>query len=137
MLDLAMMPALPDGMTRRLYVRCIDATLWDSLLSKGYEVVDLFSLPRNTDEENVAYLKAKAQALEENTVEFNREERMALELEMKAAGLLERDAGAGDGKVTLTGTVEELLSWGNSSHTLRDNSTVQSAQSPLKVVNDD
>jgi hypothetical protein len=110
------------------------------LMERGYRPTELNSLPRSTPQENVEYLRAKCQALEERTIDSTPEDRKRLELEMRSYGLLDHRSV----KMTLnanidTAEVATLLGWGSSRHTLRENSTALAAllPTPQKEADDD
>ena len=97
---------------------------------RGYKVVELMTLPRSTPLEHHHYLMAKSQAIEEGTIEYTTEERRALELEMKAHGLLDAKKTQLNVNVDIdTNDLQKMLDWTDSRHTLADNSTVVSAKS--------
>lgn len=103
------------------------------LVGKGYYPIDLFSLPRTTEAEKREYLLAKAQALEEQTIELDDNERKVLELEMRAMGMLGQTSKHLNLSLNLdSATASELLSWNSDRHTLAGNSTVQSVRLPKK-----
>ena len=90
------------------------------------------SLPRGDEFEEVEYLRAKLQAVEEKTIPCSSEDRMQLELALKANGMLNHGKKNLNVSLNLDGkTVDELFAWGDDRHTLSSNSTVQSA---LKMV---
>lgn len=123
------LPRLPkEYKGRTIYVDRIGEEMTLLLEDKGYSVVDLFCLPRSTMEEEREFLDAKRQAIEEGTVIVNSHILRALELGMRAAGLMGKERSL---KVTLdddSQSLTELLGWGEDRHTLEGNSTVVGAQ---------
>lgn len=128
-IDLYDLPAVQGDEPRLLYVQACPPELAIELTARGYKIVDLFSMPRGDPMDEVAYLMAKAQAIEEGTVEASRHQVEVLQMEMRAYGLL---AQKGEGPRRSTKQhiqeLDEILNWRKDRHTLRDNSTVQSAQ---------
>lgn len=124
------LPTLPEANRGRvIYVDCLPDDLTAELEVKGYGVVDLFTLPRDTLDEEQTYLRAKCQAIEEGTIAVNSHILRALEIGMRAAGMMGRETR--HAKVTLEGdhqSVEELMGWGKDRHTLEGNSTIVNAQ---------
>ena len=95
------------------------------LKHRGYNPVDIITLPRSTDEEQRLYLLAKAQAIEEGTIIASAEDRRQLALNMHAFGMLKSKDMSFDVR-TNTGTtdVDAVLDWSKTRHTFKDNSTV-------------
>lgn len=121
----------PVAHPRRIFVRGLEPETKDRLESRGYVVVELATLPRQSTDETVTYLLSKAQAIEERTIETSAEERKCLELEMRAYGLLDKRSLALSLDVSADASeLDSLLGWGSSRHTLAGNSTVVSAQMP-------
>lgn len=125
---LARFPQRDSTIERRVFVRGCPPEITAELLSRGYEPVELFTIARDGDEKtDTEYLFAKAQAIEERTIDTTAEERKALELELRARGHLNNSTRTNynvrvDGADALS-----LLNWDTTRHTLSDNSTVQSA----------
>lgn len=110
---------------RVVYVQNLEPEFMEAMKDKGYQPVDLMSLPRGNHVDEVTYLLAKAQAMEEGTVECAVEDRHRLALLMKAYGLLDPKKEQLNLNVTLDGKdVGELLDWKNSHHTLRSNTPI-------------
>lgn len=128
-LHLEDLPALLDEQVGRIiYVDRIGLDATVDLTARGYQVVDLFSLPRQTSDQERAYLDAKRQAIEEGTILVNQHIIRALELGMRAAGMMGKERHT---KVTLEGdseSIDELLNWSCDRHTLENNSTLVNAQ---------
>jgi len=118
---------------RPLYFDRLTSEERNLLESRGYAPKLLMELPRGTASQEVDYLLAKAQALEEGTCAGGKEEREIVELEMKAYKML---GDKGQVKVNINAGRQELMallsSWGQSRHTLRGNTTIQAAQTNLK-----
>jgi hypothetical protein len=126
--DLIQLPTL-DGVTRTVYVSAEGPEAVSSLEQRGYTVVDIFTLPRETPEDHQRFLLAKMQGVEEGTICSTQKDIRALEVAMRAHGLLDKTSRHLNLNVAVDGqTVEQLLGWSDSRHTLRGNSTVQSAQ---------
>ena len=126
---LSAFPALPKGATRTIFVRGLQQDIAQKLGERGYVVVELMTLPRTNPLEHQQYLLSKSQACEEGTIEFTTEERRALELEMKAHGLLDSKKTQLNVNVDIdTNDLQKMLNWTDSRHTLADNSTVQAAK---------
>ena len=115
---------------RRIYVQNLPPDDRELLIAKGYEPVELLSLPRATDEENCSYIRAKLQAIEEGTVDCTEEGRKRLELEARAYGLLDAKRRQFAVHVSKTDDLERLLDWDPGRHTLAQNSTAIWAQPP-------
>lgn len=126
---------LPDisgsGRRRRVYVDNLPADVRELLTARGYEPVELMALPRETEPDQLTYLRAKLQAYEERTVWASEEDRKRLELEARAWGMLGArtrqlnvnvDAGTDD--------IMRLLDWDSGRHTLSGNTTAVFAQAP-------
>ncbi len=131
-------PLLPPGSSRTIFVRGLAQDIAQELRDRGYTVVELMTLPRSNELEHQQYLLSKSQAVEEGTIEFTTEERRALELEMKAYGLLDSKKTQLNVNVDIdTNDLQKMLNWKDSRHTLADNSTVQAAKTfkELKAKN--
>ena len=131
--DLSCFPATGRERKRIIYVRGLDPALNTELDGRGYMAIELNSLPRESSEDQVQYLLAKCQAIEERTITTDPEERKCLELEMRAYGLLDSRSVALKLDVSADmQQIEGLLGWGKSRHTLAGNSTVIAAAKPTK-----
>ena len=126
---------LPDisgkGRPRRIYVDNIDRDLLELLIERNYEPVELMALPRETEPDQLAYLRAKLQAYEERTVWASEEDRKRLELEARAWGML----GARTRQLNVnvdaaSDDIMRLLDWDPGRHTLSGNTTAVFAQAP-------
>lgn len=121
------------GFERKLYVRGLDPKIALELMDRGYVPIELATLARETADDQVLYLLAKAQAIEERTIVTDPEERKCLELEMRAYGLLDKKSMALSLNVNADADeLDGLLGWGKSRHTLAENSTVLAANLPKK-----
>ena len=115
---------------RKLYVRGVSEQTRLCLEEKGYVVTDLITLPRITVEDQVNYMLARAQGIEEGTLFATDSEQKALWLQMRAFGLLDRREvtlnvfGGKEQEVKKDG-LEAVLAWGQSKHSLSNNTTVQ------------
>jgi hypothetical protein len=87
-LDPETFPSLPEGLQRTLYVAGLEQSKLEALKEKGYSLVDVRTMPRESMVENRACIEAWMQGLSEGTIEENPERRRNLELEAKAHGLL-------------------------------------------------
>lgn len=126
-LDMDLWPIQPRlNAPRRIYYRgTFSKEEVAELKKRGYDPVDLITLPRDNDDEHRLYLLAKAQAMEEGTIVTTNEERRQLSLNMAAFGLLKSKDLALDLRTTSGATdVDVILDWQKSRHTFRDNSTV-------------
>ena len=114
------------GVKRTVYVSLGENA--SDLEAMGYNVIDVFSLPRATDDEHRDYLLARLQGVTEGTIKAGPQDIRALELEMRAYGLLNKESKRLNVNVSLgPQDVDAMMSWQRSRHTLTDNSTVQSA----------
>jgi hypothetical protein len=85
----------------------------------------MMSLKRDTPQDQVMYLEALAQGIDEGTIEPTKEQMKVLEIEFKAAGLLNADSTRTNVNVTVkSDELQSLLDWRTSSNTLQGNSTV-------------
>lgn len=134
-LDQAHFPVVPkEARPRSLYFKMLAPLDRAMLQEHGYAPLCLLELPRGTPEQEVAYLMAKVQGIEEGTVIVSESEVKALELEMKAYNLLSQKhmvvrfnfSDKQKGK----SLAEVFDSWGQSRHTLRGNSTIAGMQLP-------
>ncbi|MFH0982932.1 MAG: hypothetical protein V2A79_15530 [Planctomycetota bacterium] len=120
------MPERITGVKRTVYVSLGENA--SELEGMGYNVIDVFSLPRATDDEHRDYLLARLQGVTEGTIKAGPQDIRALELEMRAYGLLDKESKRLNVNVSLgPGDVDKMMGWQRSRHTLADNSTVQSA----------
>ena len=88
-LDLSVLRRFPPTQTRRrVYFDTINPLLIPHLEQRGYEVVLLMSLPRETEEDARTYLLALSQGMSEDTIFASKERLNACELEMKARKML-------------------------------------------------
>lgn len=126
---------LPDvssaGRRRRIYVDNSPSDEREELIARGYEPIELMSMPRESEPDQLAYLRAKLQAYEERTIWASEEDRKRLELEARAWGML----GARNRQVNVnvdasSEDVERLLNWDSGRHTLAGNTTAVFAQPP-------
>jgi hypothetical protein len=122
---LAVFPPLPPGTPGRVvYVAGLVDEARAELVRRGYRPVELMTMPRGTWDENRAYLLAKAQAIEEQTVVADEEARKQLELEMRAYGLLQKQTTSIQVSVDCDAEdIRSMFGWGPSRHTLAHNST--------------
>lgn len=116
---------------RPLYFKKLGEGEKADLAKRGYAAVSVFELARGAVQDEVNYLLAKAQGIEEGTIFASEAEIELLELEMRANRMLgTRNVVT---RVTVNARdrdVKELLaSWRSSRHTLRGNSTVVEANS--------
>src|SRR6185369_1597241 len=135
--DLSGFPEVPpDARPRRIYFLKLGLLDIETLRNRGYDPMTLFQLPRGTPESEDFYLRAKAQAIEEGTVTSDKLMNAALELQMKAAGMLAQKNLGVKVKVNVRSEAVEgmLKSWGQSRYTLRGNSTVQAANLTMKQL---
>jgi hypothetical protein len=120
-----------DDRPRRLYFEILRENDRQLLVEKGYDPVALMTLPRRNSYENQVYLLAKAQGIEEGTVWASSESRRQLELSMQAYQMLHSKSV--NVNMNIEGTkddLREVLSWQQSRHTLRGNTTVQATLDP-------
>ena len=127
-MDLDQFPELPYR-GRRVYVCGLDPLSAEVLRERGYEPVEVNTLPRTDDGETADYLNAKLQGIEEGSIAADDETRKLLELQMRALGLLDKRSVSMRLSVRAeASTIEDLFGWRQSRHTLSENSTVVSAQ---------
>jgi hypothetical protein len=134
-LDISKLPVLPmDARPRRIYVREMNVEEEHELRDRGYDPVGLFALPRRDDAENITYLLAKTQAIEEGTIIASAEERKQLALGMQVFGMLNPKSTRLNLNLNLDSTdIDELLNWQRSRHTLRENTTVVGMDARMAV----
>jgi hypothetical protein len=126
---------LPDvsqmGRRRRVYVDGLGPAAHEGLARRGYEAIELMSMPRTTEADQLAYLRAKLQAFEERTVEASEEDRKRLELEARAWGMLgTRQRRVNVNVEASSEDIDKLLDWDPTRHTLSGNTTAVFAQAP-------
>ncbi len=124
-INLDLFPELPEAnRPRALYFsNPLPALEVGALVRRGYEPVQLITLPRRTEREHQEYLLARAQGLTEGTIQASEEDRFRLRLEMEAHGLF-KNTGVSV-KVNLKGDdMKALFNWEPSRHTLRGNTTI-------------
>lgn len=126
-IDVDRFPPLPEeARPRELFFNSTLSPLDEAALrGRGYEPVQLITLPRRTDQEQGIYFLKKLQGLEEGTCEGGEEERMRTRLGMEAYGLLNNKSV----RLNLNVDVKEhdikaLLTFGQDRHTLRGNTTI-------------
>lgn len=129
------LPPAPAGKT--LYLMNESKEVAALLKKKGYTVVDPRTLPRETDSENQTAVLAWLQGSTEGTLTLNNTQLKSLQIEAKAAGLLDGKMRSSMGinvnlNVEDTNDLVELLGWKESRHTLK-NSTVQQIESAAKL----
>ena len=86
-------PRDPDLPPRTIYFEGLSAEAAEELTRRGYNPVVLISLPRGDIHAERAYLRAKAQAIEEGTVSIGKQQFETLRLLFKAVGLLDEARG--------------------------------------------
>ena len=119
-------PFVYPWLVRIVYHQDLSAEKVRELEERGFEVVDLMTLPRETDDDKRTYLWAKAQAIDEGLCPISMQTAKVMELQMRALGMLgKRDDIVSDSTVDNEDSVEILLRWQPSRHTLKGNSTVQ------------
>ena len=111
---------------RRLVFRSVSEGETAKLAEKGYEVVELLTLPRRTPVESREYISALLQGVSDGTIMISKQEYEAVELEAKILGMLAKDGADRDGalKLEVGKTLAKALDWKHSRHTLRDNMAV-------------
>ncbi len=104
------LPRLAPSAKRRIYVSCVTELELEYVRERGYDPVDVFTLPRSTVQEQQSCIMAWLQGMSEGTIEMDAERRKALELEARACGMLVNRALRLEGKVSMSPeTVDELL----------------------------
>jgi hypothetical protein len=106
-INVDMFPPVPLG--RRLYFEYITPDEAANLRAKGYDPVVLFSLPRTTEAEHKAYLLAISQGLSDGTIQLKKGRLDALELEMRAHGMLNKEISSSGDELKRTSLIEDLL----------------------------
>ena len=96
-----------------------------ALEKRGYKVVLLRALPRETARDKIEFLLAMLQGVTDGTVEMSKQRGEATFLEMKARGLFADRTGT----LVLTAKqvgadVQAILDWDDSRHTLAGNTTI-------------
>lgn len=133
--DMALFPEVPvEARPRSVYFRMLTLLDREMLKAKGYAPACLLELPRSSPEQEIAYLMAKCQGIEEGTIFATEAEMEALTLEMKAYNLIAQkhivmrfNAGEKQKQKSLD---DVFATWNKSRHTLRGNSTVEAMQLP-------
>lgn len=119
---------------RAVYFKFLSELDHAALVERGYAPSVLMELPRSTPEQEIAYLMAKAQAIEEGTITCSENELRALEMAMKSYNLLSQKHMVVrfnvDAKQKGKSLNEIFDTWKSSRHTLRGNSTVQGMELP-------
>lgn len=133
--NLELFPEVPEEARPRIvYFKLVSALDRAALKERGYIGVCLMELPRGTPEQEIAYLMAKTQGIEEGTLHVTDNELHALELEMKAYNLLSQKHMVVrfnfSDKQKHKSLDDIFATWKNSRHTLRGNSTVEGMQLP-------
>lgn len=106
--DLASLP--PVAERRELYVaQAISPELQKTLISRGYDIIDVRALPRTDPYEHQRAILAWIQGLSEGSIAANEEKRKMLELEAKAHGLLVNRSISITAKARAAATIDELL----------------------------
>ena len=106
-INVDMFPPVPLG--RRLYFEYITPDECANLRAKGYDPVVLFSLPRTSEVEHKNYLLAFSQGLSDGTVHCSKGRLDALELEMRAHGMLNKEVSSSGDEQKRASLVEDLL----------------------------
>ena len=128
MVDVNNYPSVPiEFRPRGLYFEHLDSDSVKNLEGKGYEVIMLCTLPRNTTYEELYYLRCKARGIEEGTVKVSEQQSGMLKLLFKSAGLLDENRGGRSedkSSVKRMSEIEDLLKdFDVSRHTV-DSSTI-------------
>lgn len=105
------------GAKRKLYVAAISEQDRATLEARNYEVLDVLSLPRDTDERDQEAIEAWLQGMSEGSIALDEERRKALMDEAKVKGYLVTKS-VREVKHTADATLEEMLNFGGSRHTL-------------------
>lgn len=113
--------ALPKMLARRrgerkIYVSQCPDPLFAQMRLKGYDVVDTMTMPRNKTNDHISYLLAFTQGVSEGTIEVGPSQMRALELDMKARGLLDKATKTFNMGDTEFSSVKEALGWTDSRH---------------------
>jgi hypothetical protein len=125
--DIDQYPVVPtENRPRPLFFNTLSPDIRHSLVERGYGVMLLNELPRGTPTAERNYLLAKAQAIEEGTIDSGRGVLRVLELQMRAQGMLDKKSFNVQVKANLEGKeLEDVLNWSSSRHTLAGNTTMQ------------
>lgn len=120
------LPTLRSGSARPLYFLGLDELDRADLQAKGYAPLSVFELPRLTPQDEVNYLLAKAQGIEEGTIVAGENDLKVLELEMKANRMLGQKHTVMRVNIDMgKKAAQDLLDdWRPSRHTLRGNTTI-------------
>lgn len=131
--DFTNFPDLPNESSRTLYVRGLERDEEALLRTKGYNPVDVLSLPRNTDSDNRHAIMCWITGMAEGSICMDAERRKTLELEARAYGMLINRSMRLEAKGQLEPeTIEELLNLGRSTHTLQSSTLSGMLTKPKK-----
>lgn len=101
---------------RTIYVRAMDPADETELTARGYTIVDLDNV-----EDRGEWCLGATQASLDGTISLDKQQTEALELEMRSRGLLDVRRIQITAKLKAGQSAAELLSWGDSRHTLQGN----------------
>lgn len=128
--------ALPDirPAVTDIFVETLSAADKAHLEAKGYRITYLASMPRTTDVETRAWLLARAQASAEGFAPNDKDSKAALELAMRAHGLLDSKRPAVTYRAKNIEEAKELLNWDESRHSRKDTDKIASARELLRAI---
>jgi hypothetical protein len=101
------------------------------LAGRGYNPIELMTLPRETVDDHRQYLLARCQGMAEGTIMFSDDDRKVLELEMRTYGMLNPTSTSMSIQVKCNAEdINSMMNWTASRHTLANNSTSIAAELP-------
>ena len=124
--DLDGFPAVENQ--RKIYVKSLPKETADELTSRGYQLVYVNTLPRDTPEQDQEYLRAIARGVEECTISMNEMQFKALDAELKIHNMV----GAKSMSLNVEAKLDKedldaLLDWKPSRHST-------SIDTPIKLL---
>jgi hypothetical protein len=113
-------PEILNGV-RKIYVsEYVDDDLEADFNEKGYEIVDIRTMPTDTTEDKKAIIQGYTIGVIDGTIRADDYRRKTIELLAKTEGLLINKSISGKLSISLEGkTIKELLSFGDNRHTLK------------------
>lgn len=103
------------------------------LEKKGYQVVQLLALPRQSSIDAVNYCMLAVQGVAEGTVAMSKQRFDGLTTEMRSRGLLDKNFYTMKVTANKSKDIKELWNWEVSKHTLAGNATIVDARRLLEL----
>lgn len=117
-----------------LYTLSLPEGVAEGLAEKGYETIDVRSLPRESHKEHMVAIEAWLRGMNEGTIPSDEERRKGLELEAKIHGMLVNRSVKVEAKTEIDQeTLEVLLDFGPNKHVLQ-NTTIQRIEHARKAA---